>query len=250
MHSYENLAESYDKFTTDVDYIKWADYYEKLFSLFNINVQTILDLACGTGSLSMILAHRGYELIGVDGSSEMLAIANQKAYEMEDKRPMFLCQAMEELDLYGTVDAAVCSLDSLNYLMSTDALDRTVARLRFFIRPGGLFLFDLNTAYKFQNMDGQVFLRDDEDHYCVWTASYDEETHTCRMMMDLFDRRGDLWERSYEEHVERLHTIDEVKKALHSNGFRLLATFDELSELPVSETSERVFYVALREDSI
>lgn len=244
MSSYETLAESYDLFTSDVDYEKWADYYEQLFARHNIKPEMILDLACGTGTLSVELAKRGYDMTSVDASPDMLAQAMQKADELSNK-PLFLCQSMEELDLYGTVDAVVCALDSLNYLLTFDALKQTFDRLKFFVRPGGIVIFDVNTEFKFTNMDGMSYIRDEEDHFCAWSAEYSDGI--CRMTMDIFDRVGDLWNRSEEEHIERAHSDEEIEEAFSNAGFKLLTKYDELSFEEANYTSERVFWVIERE---
>lgn len=248
MSSYERLAESYDLFTADVDYSAWADYYEQIFKHFHIQPEMILDLACGTGTMSIELARRGYDMIGVDASSDMLAIAMQKAQELADIRPMFLCQSMEELDLYGTVDATVCALDSLNYLLTEEAVRNTFARLRFFVRPGGIVIFDVNTEAKFREMNGESYIRDEENHFCAWSAEYDEKSRICQMMMDIFDQKGALWSRTSEEHIERAHSEEELLSALQDAGFRCLARWDELSFQDATAASRRVFWVAIREE--
>ncbi|MEG2377611.1 MAG: methyltransferase domain-containing protein [Clostridia bacterium] len=231
MRSYEHLATSYDAFTDDVNYAAWADYFEREFAG---NVKSVLDLACGTGSLTEILLERGFDVTAVDASSDMLAIAAGKAPDA-----LFLCQSMETLDLYGTVDAAICCLDSFNYLADYDAFARAIARLRFFISPGGLLIFDLNTDAKFKTMDGEVYLRDSEEHFCVWSADYNEETRICRMDMDIFDKKGELWQRSFEEHIERAHSDAEVRKALDVSGFDVIRTDEPFD-------AGRVFYIARR----
>jgi len=243
MSSYETLADSYDLFTTDVNYRLWADYYEEIFKRHNIKPELVLDLACGTGTLSVELAKRGYDMTAVDASPEMLAQAMQKADELSNK-PLFLCQNMEELDLYGTMDAVVCALDSLNYLLSVEALERTFGRLKYFVRPGGIVVFDVNTEYKFSNMDGMSYIRDEEDHFCAWSAEFGDGI--CRMTMDIFDRVGDLWSRSEEEHVERAHSDEEIQDAFEKSEFKLLAKYDELSFDEANITSERVFWVIER----
>ena len=141
MSSYEGLAASYDALTTDVGYEKRADFLEKLFRRSRIPVHTVLDLACGTGTMTWLLTDRGYELIGVDGSEEMLAAAMEKSGQVEGIPPIFLHQSMPQLDLYGTVDAAICCLDSLNYLTRPADVQRTFRRLHLFIAPGGLLVF-------------------------------------------------------------------------------------------------------------
>lgn len=249
MSSYTFLAECYDEFTQDVKYSRWADYLIGLFEKFSDGIGTaqVLDLACGTGTMTVILAERGYEVIGTDASENMLAAAQAKAWSVSGTPPMFLHQRMEELDLYGTVDAAVCCLDSLNYLTSTAALELAFSRLRYFVRPGGLFIFDINTDAKFRRLDGQTFLRESEDYFCTWSAEYDRDERMCAFCYDIFKSfEGDLWERAQEEHVERAHSPDEIKVALEKSAFSLEAVFGELSENPPNEDEQRIFYVARR----
>ncbi len=249
MSSYTSLAECYDEFTQDVRYSRWADYLTMLFEKFgdgNGN-REILDLACGTGSLSIILAERGYEVIGTDASEDMLSEAQAKAWSTSSTPPMFLHQRMEELDLYGTVDAAVCCLDSLNYLTDPDLLKLAFARLRYFVRPGGLFIFDVNTDAKFKALNGQTYLRESEDFFCAWTAEYDEKERLCSFYYDIFKYAEDeLWERSFEEHTERAHSGEEIEAALNAADFELEAIFGELSEDIPKQDEHRIFYVARR----
>ena len=148
MNCYDALAANYDALTGDVEYEKRADYLEKLFQKSKIPVKTVLDLACGTGTMTWILTGRGYEMIGVDASEEMLAAAMEKSGSVEGVAPIFLHQSMPKLDLYGTVDAAICCLDSLNYLTNPKDVQRTFDRLRLFIAPGGVLIFDINTVEK------------------------------------------------------------------------------------------------------
>lgn len=248
MSSYETLAGCYDAFTQDVDYLSWADYLTELFRKFDTQVEQVLDLACGTGSLSVILAERGYEVIGVDASEDMLAVAQSKAWQVEGVAPMFLNQTMEELDLYGTVDAAVCCLDSLNYLTEYETLEAAFGRLRYFVRPGGLFIFDLNTNAKFEKLDGCAFLRDSDDYFCAWSAQYNKSEKLCTFFYDIFRKSGALWARSQEEHVERAHSKEEICSALNKAGFTLEAEFGELAMQPPGSDEQRIFYVARRNE--
>lgn len=248
MSSYTSLAECYDEFTGDVRYSLWADYLTGLFDKYSDKdgVHDVLDLACGTGSLSVILAERGFEVIGTDASEDMLAEAQSKAWTVSGTPPMFLHQSMEEIDLYGTVDAAVCCLDSINYLTSRELLSQAFSRLKFFIRPGGLFIFDVNTDAKFRNLDGSVFLRENEDFFCTWSAEYDKDSRLCTFFYDIFKNCGELWSREQEEHTERAHSYDEIKNALENAEFSLLTVFGELSENPPADDEQRIFYVARR----
>lgn len=148
MNSYDFLAGCYDEFTTDVGYSAWADYIEAHFRRRGLPGKTVLDLACGTGSLTRELAQRGYEMIGVDLSPEMLAEAAEKNQDVDGIPPIFLCQSMDKLNLYGTIDACVCCLDSVNYVTDPKKLQKAFERIYLFLMPGGVFLFDINTPEK------------------------------------------------------------------------------------------------------
>ena len=186
MSSYDFLAGCYDRLTYDVDYAAWADYIEEHFRKKGIPGKTVLDLACGTGSLTFELARRGYEMIGVDLSPEMLSEAMEKDMGGVDIPPMFLCQSMDKLDLYGTIDACVCCLDSANYVTDKRKLQKAFQRVHLFMMPGGVFIFDVNTVEKLEGLDGQVFLDETEDTYCVWRAEYNKRSKICSYFMDIF----------------------------------------------------------------
>ena len=172
-----------------------ADYIEAHFRKRGLPGKTVLDLACGTGSLTRELAQRGYEMIGVDRSPEMLSEAAEKNRDAGEVPPIFLCQSMDKLDLYGTIDACVCCLDSVNYVTDPRQLRKAFQRVYLFLMPGGLFLFDINSPSKLQGLDGQIFLDETEDAYCVWRAEYSKRSRTCSYFMDLFrlDQETGLW---------------------------------------------------------
>ena len=223
MSAYDALAASYDDLTVDVQYEKRADFIEKLFRRSRIPVHTVLDLACGTGAMTWLLTARGYELIAVDGSEDMLAAAMSKSGTVEGIAPIFLHQSMPKLDLYGTVDAAICCLDSLNYLTRPADVQRTFQRLHLFIAPGGLLVFDINTVEKLAALDGQVFLDETEDTYCVWRTEY--RRGLCTYYVDLFRQQpGGTWERDLEVHRQRVERAlislgkDELRQILDEQG--------------------------------
>ena len=219
MSSYQQLAGAYDELTWDVGYEKRADFLEKLFRRSRIPVHTVLDLACGTGSMTWLLAGRGYELIAVDGSQEMLAAAREKSAPAEVP-PLFLHQSMPRLDLYGTVDAAICCLDSLNYLTDPRDVQRTLRRLHLFISPGGLLAFDVRLPERLAALDGQVFLDETEDTYCVWRTEY--RRGLCTYYMDLFTLAEDgSWDRSFELHRQRGYSVEHPRR--HAPGCRRAA---------------------------
>lgn len=168
MSCYGSLAAWYDQLTGDVPYAEFADFYEAEFSRCGGEFRLLLDLCCGTGTLTCEMARRGYELIGADASVDMLMQAQNKAAGLPQP-PLFLCQQAEELDLYGTVDCAFCSLDGMNYL-PPPSLPEVFRRLHLFIRPGGLFIFDIRLPEWLRSLDGQVFVDEREDVLCLWRA--------------------------------------------------------------------------------
>lgn len=250
MNSYAFLAGCYDQLTYDVHYAAWADYLQRHFRRRGLPGNTVLDLACGTGSLTRELAQRGYEMIGVDLSPEMLAEAAEKNRDAGEVPPIFLCQSMDKLDLYGTVDACVCCLDSVNYVTNPKKLQRAFQRVHLFLTPGGLFLFDINTPEKLERMDGQVFLDETEDTYCVWRAEYSKRSRICSYFMDIFrlDRESGTWERGEELHRERAYTIPELTDYLRQAGFQDIKVYGQLKMRPPVPGEERVFFAARKDD--
>lgn len=217
MSCYGTLAQWYDSFTRDVPYKTFADYYEAEFARSGGEFRLLLDLCCGTGTLSCEMAERGYDMIAVDMSEDMLMMAREKAMALTSP-PLFLCQDAQELDLYGTVDACYCSLDGINYL-SEDELNEVFRRLRLFIRPGGLFIFDIRDPEYLRSLDGQVFVDENEDALCLWRSDFYLEENAIVYGMDIFERRGELWQRSQEEHVEYAHSYDALNNLLTKHGF-------------------------------
>lgn len=247
MSSYDFLAGCYDRLTYDVDYSAWADYIEKHFAKTPLPGRTVLDLACGTGSLTRELARRGYEMIGVDQSPEMLAEAAEKNRGAAPIEPIFLCQSMEKLDLYGTIDACVCCLDSVNYVTDPKKLARAFQRVHLFLMPGGLFLFDVNTPEKLAGLDGQVFLDETEDAYCVWRAEFSRRI--CTYFMDIFrlDPSTGQWDRGEELHRERAYTVEELTSLLEGAGFVDVRTWGERKLRPPRPGEQRIFFTARKD---
>lgn len=247
MSAYESLAGVYDVLTRDVEYARRADYLEKLFRRSRIPVHTVLDLACGTGEMTAILTERGYEMIAVDGSPDMLAQAMEKAAGLSGEPPVFLNQDMPALDLYGTVDAAVCCLDSLNYLTSPKDVQKTFQRLHLFIAPGGLLVFDVSSPAKLAALDGQIFLDETEDVYCVWRTEFEKRSKICSYWMDLFTKRADGgWTRSGEEHRQRAYSVEELKTWLMEAGFVRVRTFGDCRMAAPKENEQRIYFSAVR----
>lgn len=242
MNAYTILARFYDSLTRDVPYDTIADYYETLFDRHGRRPRTILDMACGTGTLTCMLAGRGYDMIGVDASAEMLSVAAVKSYDTPN-RPMFINQRLEHLDLYGTVDAAVCSLDGINYIRP-EHIPEVFRRIRLFLEPGGIFIFDVNTPSKLKGLDGNIFLDETDDVFCVWRAAFDKAENACRYGMDIFAREGGKWSRSREEHVEYAYEPSELQMMLQKAGFDKVEVYGDLTFNAPTAADQRLFVKA------
>ena len=220
MSAYTALARFYDALTGDVPYPALADAYENYLRRPQRETMTLLDLCCGTGTLTCLLAGRGHELIGVDASPEMLSVAREKAERTATAvTPMFLCQDAAELDLYGTVEGAYCALDSMNYL-PPETLPALFHRLHLFIEPGGRFAFDIQSPERLRSLDGETFVDEDEGLLCLWRADFDEEENALVYGVDIFRReKNALWRRESEEHVEYAHEPETLRALLERAGF-------------------------------
>ena len=214
MNSYETLSEYYDRFTDDVGYEEWADFFERLFEKEGVKPSLVLDLACGTGSLTRILAQRGYDMIGADASPEMLMQALQNTLDCEP-RPLLLNQRMEELDLSGAVDAC-------------------------------LFVFDINTPEKFARIDGESYVREDDGVFCVWQAAV--EDGLCAYQFDIFEQEDDVWHRAQETHEERIYEPAQLTAMLEQAGFTEIKTYGDQSFAPVQGGEDRIYFTARKRD--
>ena len=243
MDAYHNLAASYDRLTNDVDYEATVDFYYEILKQEGLKPRTAVDLACGTGSVTAILARRGLQTIGVDMSEEMLTQAFQKVQEMENP-PRFVCQALQQLRLPRAVDLAVCALDSLDYITNPADCAEAIRRVYKYLNPGGVFIFDVNTPEKLRAMDGQVFLDEDEDVYCVWRGEFDEETNICSYGMDIFQREGNCWYRSFEEHREYAYSRDQLTGYLKDAGFTHIAVYADREFTAPREGEQRIYFKA------
>ena len=245
--SYTSFASVYDDLTLNVDYKKRAEYVAGILRDFDINDGLLLDLACGTGSLSVEFSKMGYEVIATDASADMLMEAQNKAYE-EEQSIMFLCQKMQETDLYGTVRAIVCSLDSINHLSGVEELRQTFSVLKNFIDDGGTMVFDVNTLYKHQKvLANNTFIYDEKNVYCVWQNRLLNDNRTVNINLDFFVKDGDVYQRFNENFCEFAFTDDEITSAAEENGFKVVKRYSDLSCSAPKEDTERVYYVVRRE---
>lgn len=243
MNAYHALASSYDRLTNDVDYEATVDFYFQILQREGVRPRTAVDLACGTGSVALLLARKGLQVTAVDMSEEMLTVAAQKAQD-EENPPRFVCQPLQELRLPRGVDLAVCALDSLDYILDPADCETAIKRIWKALNPGGIFIFDVNTPEKLRAMEGQVFLDEDDDVYCVWRGEFDEETNICSYGMDLFQRQGNLWERSFEEHREYAYSQSQLTGYLKNAGFTHIEVYaDRLFEAPRAG-EQRIYFKA------
>ena len=243
MNAYHALAVSYDRLTNDVDYGRTLDFYQEILDREGVAPRTAVDLACGTGSVALLLAKKGLRVTAVDLSSEMLCVAAQKAQELDDP-PMFLCQNLRDLYLPRGVDLAVCALDSLDYILDPDDCAQAIARVYKTLNPGGIFIFDVNTPEKLRAMDGQVFLDEDDDVYCVWRGSFDEKENICSYGMDLFQRQGNTWLRSFEEHREYAYSQSQLEGYLKAAGFTHIRVYADRSFDAPAPGEQRIYFSA------
>ena len=247
MSSYDALADSYDALMADGSYRKRADFLEKQFRKSRIPVHTMLDLACGTGTIACLLAERGYQVTATDGSEEMLTQAMSKAAVLEERAPLFLHQSMPRLRLIEPVDAVVSTLDSLNYLTREKDLRETFCRVFRWLKPGGAFIFDVNTPYKLRRMDGQMYMDETEETFCVWRTFFSERTQACTYQVDLFQQNADgSWDRSFEEHRERAWTEEQLRTFLTDAGFAEITVSGDLTSRPPRVEEDRWIVRAVR----
>ena len=243
MDAYHDLAFSYDRLTNDVDYEATVAFYNEILRREGLKPRTAVDLACGTGSVAMLLAQKGLQVTAVDMSEEMLCVASQKAQDVQNP-PRFVCQSLQKLRLPRGVDLAVCALDSLDYIIDPDACAEAIRRIYKALNPGGVFIFDVNTPEKLRAMDGQVFLDEDEDVYCVWRGEFNAQTNICSYGMDLFQRRGEVWQRSFEEHREYAYSRSQLERYLKDAGFTHIEVYaDRRFEAP-GEGEQRIYFKA------
>lgn len=245
---YLAIAGVYDKLNKEIDYSKWANFFEACFKRYSEKKpEIVLDLACGTGRMTCEMARRGYDMIGIDGSIDMLS----EAYSKDTRGILYLCQDMREFELYGTVGATLCCLDSLNYLVDDGDLIKTLSLVHNYSDPDALFLFDVNSQYKFEHVyaDNSYILEDENELggaiFCGWQNSYDKDTRICNFYLSVFEEgeNGEYY-RADEEQRERFYSTEEIKLALEKTGFELLDVFSDVDFSKPTEESERLYFVA------
>lgn len=242
MSRYATFARYYDRLTRNVDYPKMARKIKEYLQKYRPNSELLLDLACGTGSLSVELSKIGFDVIGTDESCEMLSEAIGKNAGLE--RPvLFLNQGMQDLDLYGTVDAAVCTLDSVNHVTDEKILNDVFGKVSLFLEPDGVFIFDVNTPYKHEKiLANETYVYDCEEVYCVWQNS--TKNGVTQISLDFFEYEEGAYYRSSETFCEVAYSDETIVRLLENNKMTVCARFDDYTEKKVGTTTQRVVYVA------
>lgn len=246
MSGYSAFARYYDELTANIDYRRRGEYFHEIIKKFKVtNENILLDLACGTGSISEVMAGLGYDVIGVDNSDEMLGIAIEKKFE-SGLNIQYLCQDMRKLDMFGTVDVIICALDSINHLADLNDVRKVFEGAAFFSELNGLFIFDVNTLYKHRKiLANNTFTYENDSVYCIWENTLNAETDEVKMNLEFFEREENgLYSRSSENFSEKAYSEEAIERLLTETGFELLAKYgDDTFESP-TDTTQRIVYAA------
>lgn len=243
MEAYTSFAQVYDLFQDNIPYEEWADYVKKLLDEYGVQDGLVLDLGCGTGSITELLAKKGYDMIGVDNSEDMLEMAMEKK-SGSGLDILYLLQDMREFELYGTVRAVVSICDSMNYLLEKEDLVQVFKLVNNYLDPEGVFIFDMNTAYKYQNLlADNTFAENREESSFIWENFYDEEEKINEYDLTLFIREGGLYRKFEETHFQRCYDLEEVKTAAKEAGMEFVAAYDAFTKNPVKEDSQRMYLI-------
>lgn len=244
MEAYTGFAEVYDIFQDNVPYEEWCGYVTGLLKEYQVTDGLVLDLGCGTGSLTELMARSGYDMIGIDNSGEMLQIAMNKR-NASGLDILYLLQDMRGFELYGTVRAVISICDSMNYMMEYEELVEVFRLVNNYLDPKGVFIFDLNTEYKYREMlADNTFAEDREESSFIWNNFYDEEDKVNEYDLTLFVKEGELYRKFEETHYQRAYSLDEVRRAVSEAGMEFVAAYDACTRNPVRQDSERIYVIA------
>ena len=245
MEAYTSFAEVYDLFMDNIPYEEWCTYVTALLKEYGIEDGLILDLGCGTGSLTELLANQGYDMIGVDNSEDMLQIAMDKRSQ-SGSDILYLLQDMREFELYGTVKAVISICDCMNYILEYEDLTEVFRLVNNYLDPGGIFIFDLNTIYKYEEIMGDSTIAEDrEESSFIWENYYDREAMINEYDLALFIREEeDMYRKYVETHYQKAYEFETVLKSLAEAGLEFVTAYDAFTREPVREDSERIYIIA------
>lgn len=245
MDAYTEFARVYDLFMDNIPYQEWSEYIISLLKEYGVEKGIVLELGCGTGSITELLSEAGYDMIGIDNSSDMLNLAVEKK-ERSGHEILYLNQDMREFELYGTAAAVICVCDSLNYLLEYEDLVKTFRLVNNYLDPGGVFIFDLNTEYKYKNLLGeQTIAENREEGSFIWENYYDEEEQINEYVLTLYiEEQKELFRRYEEVHYQKAYGTETVIKALKEAGLTFVKALNAFSKEPPEADSERVYFIA------
>ncbi len=246
MEAYSSFSQVYDLFMDNVPYEDWSRYVTGLLAEYGITDGLVLDLGCGTGKMTRLLADAGYDMIGVDYSEEMLEIARERQDEQNRDDILYLMQDMREFELYGTVRAVISICDSINYILEEDDLRHVFELVNNYLDPKGIFIFDLNTVYKYRELLGENTISENrEESSFIWDNYFYEDEMVNEYDLTLFIREKDNLYRKYEElHYQKAYELEQVKRLLEEAGMEFVAAYDAFTHEPVREDSERIYIIA------
>lgn len=257
MDAYTSFAAVYDTFMDNIPYEEWKSYLKELLKEYGVQDGLVLDLGCGTGTMTELLAADGYDMIGVDNSEEMLEIAREKQIK-SGHEILYLLQDMREFELYGTVGAVFSICDSLNYITEPEELKQVFRWVNNYLDPGGIFIFDFNTEYKYREVLGDQTIAEAREDCCfIWDNYYYEEERINEYELNLFIREdaeseteGDLYRRFRETHFQRAYTLEEITRIVEESGLQFVTAYEAFTKEPPSKNSERIYVIAREQGKV
>ncbi|MFA9375518.1 MAG: class I SAM-dependent methyltransferase [Lachnotalea sp.] len=245
MEAYTSFAKVYDTFMDNIPYEEWSNYIIGLLKDYNVDNGLVLDLGCGTGSLTQIMAGAGYDMIGIDNSEDMLEIALGKKIDSE-LDILYLLQDMREFELYGTVRAVIGICDSMNYILEEEELLEVFKLVNNYLDPGGVFIFDLNTIYKYEQILGERVIAENRDECSfIWDNYYDQEECVNEYDLSLFIKEENDLYRKYEEiHYQKAYELDKIKQLIEKSGMEFVEAYDAFTQNLPKLDSERIYVIA------
>lgn len=245
MQPYTGFATVYDLLMDHIPYDRWADYVERIFKEHRVEKGLVLELGCGTGNMTRRMADKGFDMIGLDSSEEMLSIARELSSEQDDGI-LYLCQDMRDFELYGTVAAVICVCDSINYMITEEDIRKVFGRVGNYLDPGGLFFFDMDTGYLYEEILGDnTTVMNREEGSVIWENTFYPEEMINEVNLTLFIRKEEnLYQKKEETHVRKAYPVDTIRRLLFEAGMEMIAAYDELTQEDPNKESERIYILA------